>query len=167
MQRHAPAKRTYETSRSPASHSFLTNKATKHYGIACSPIWDETIHKHEQKYWDSWEGVWRCKTINWIIKKVLGLPTPPHLMAHITKLTMDDRATIYESYEESHYPTTSNVVPTPRMMISSLGSAWSKARHLNRLQPPHIVRIPISKIFKIQSTHSFLKRQLMAHFQPR
>ncbi|KAL9043671.1 MAG: hypothetical protein Q9214_003148 [Letrouitia sp. 1 TL-2023] len=45
-------------------------RASRHYGIACSSIWDPTHHASEEKHWDAWESVWRCTTTTWCIKKV-------------------------------------------------------------------------------------------------
>ena len=69
VSRYAPEKKVLP---GPQASPFgLSNlRANRSYGIACCPIWNENDHPNEKKYWDSWEGVWRFKSINWIIKKV-------------------------------------------------------------------------------------------------
>jgi hypothetical protein len=46
----------------------------KHYGIACSPVFDPTKHEEARKYWDIYEGQWRCEAVNWVVKKVYLKP---------------------------------------------------------------------------------------------
>ncbi|EPE24777.1 Actin-like ATPase [Glarea lozoyensis ATCC 20868] len=65
----APLKKTIVAPEVDSSGTSSNRKASKNYGIACCPIWNEDTHRTEKKYWDDWEGVWRCKSINWIIIK--------------------------------------------------------------------------------------------------
>jgi hypothetical protein len=92
-----------------------------HYGIACCPIYDETTHKSAQKYWDSWEGVWRCKTINWLIKKVRSFIPNSSLLWNILvdELTMSDREMIYGNQKDFPCRAINNVGHTLRVMNSS------------------------------------------------
>jgi hypothetical protein len=68
----APARKFVEAPEVSSFGGTLNAKATANYGVACCPVWtgNDLAHRNEKKYWDSWEGVWRCKSINWIIKKV-------------------------------------------------------------------------------------------------
>ncbi|CZR66372.1 uncharacterized protein PAC_16273 [Phialocephala subalpina] len=67
----APSKKFSDAPEVSSFNGILNAKATASYGFSCCPIWDENnlAHRNEKRYWDSWEGVWRCKSINWIIKK--------------------------------------------------------------------------------------------------
>ncbi len=64
-----PTRRVRRTSPS-VSYRSETRLASKHYGIACSPIFDPVKHKGAKKYWDSFEGQWRCEVVNWVVNKV-------------------------------------------------------------------------------------------------
>ncbi len=140
MLRHAPAKNLFEPFGSSSSNSFSIPKATKHYGVTCSPIWDENAHRLEEKYWDSWEGVWRCKTIKWLINKVRFIPWK----FHANDLTIIYRVMIYGNHGSSLYHAISNVVLVLRMMTSSLALIWNTALLLNPLKLLDIVRLPKS-----------------------
>jgi hypothetical protein len=68
----APSKKFSDAPEVSFFNGILNARATASYGFSCCPIWDENnlVHRNEKRYWDSWEGVWRCQSINWIIKKV-------------------------------------------------------------------------------------------------
>jgi hypothetical protein len=68
----APAKKFFDAPELSFSNGGLNAKAAASYGFSCCPIWDgnNLAHRNETRYWDSWEGVWRYKSVNWIIKKV-------------------------------------------------------------------------------------------------
>jgi len=85
-------------------------KATHHYGIACSTLWDESQHPTKGRYWDSFEGVWRTTTITWCIDKGTDLSKDKRIAFPFSKRcperpTSDDEMYIKADLKQSNAAT--------------------------------------------------------------
>lgn len=96
-------------------------KATKSYGIQSSPVWDMSRHGDVPRFWDEWEGVWRCTDVMWFVSKGDDISRPRQIPLSFHKecppYPRDGEASIKFEVRESPNPQTLNVPYT---------SGWSE-----------------------------------------